>query len=698
MKKLLILMTLVAAMTACKSAGENPLLNSFALPFGAPPFDRIKTEHFEPAFDEAIRQSRMEVDAIINNPEAPTFRNTIEALEYVGETLDRIIGVFYNLLSLETNDEMERIALEVQPKLTEYSNDIRLNPILFARVKAVYDERANLNLTTEQTALLDKTYKGFARNGAALNEQQKEEYRAITTELGSLSLRFDQNVLAATNAFTIVIPPSDSAKVNYMPSFVIEGMAQEAKDANVEGWMVTLQAPSYFPFLTYSKERELKERLWKAYNSRALGGESDNTAIVKRTVELRLRLANLLGYETFADYVLEERMAGSAVAVNDFLAELLDATKSYALKDVENISAFAKGQGLEGELMPWDWGYYNEKYKDATFDLNEEQIKPYLELGSVINGVFMLADRLFGLTFRENNELPVYHPDVRTYEVYDENNRFMALIYMDFFPRKGKRGGAWMSSFRDQYTTPDGLEVRPILILSCNFTKPTETTPALLTFREFETLLHEFGHEFHGLFAEGSYKSLTGTSVYRDFVELPSQLMENWATEKEFLDLWAKHYQTGEKMPDELIRKIIDTKTYLAGYLTVRQLQFGLSDMAWHSVTSPVSEDVTAFEKRATEPTQVLPYIAGTSFSTSFSHIFSGGYAAGYYSYKWAEVLEADAFSLFIEKGIFDRDVAASFRNNILSKGGTENPMDLYVRFRGRRPDPRALLVKMGVR
>ncbi len=687
-------MTVSAVALAGGCAENNPLSVESTAPYGAPRFDEIRNEHYKPAFEQAVREAREEVDAIVANPEAPTFANTIEALEFSGKRLDGISNIFFNLNEAHTNDTMQSLALELSPMLTAFGNDISLNPQLFERVKAVYDRRDSLGLNTEQARLLEKTYKSFARNGAALSEEDKQTYRELTEKLSELSLKFNQNSLAATNAFTLHI--TDSSKVAELPAYVREGMAAEAKERDMEGWVVTLQAPSMIPFMTFSSDRELKEKLWRAYNSRSLGGEFDNAAIVKEIADNRLKLANLLGYATYADYVLEERMAENAPAVNGFLAELLDRAVDAAQADVKSIAEYAKTQGFRGELMPWDFGYYSEKLKNEKYSINEEQMKPYFKLENVQKGVFLLAEKLYGVTFKENTEIPVYHPDVKAYEVYDADGRFLAVLYMDFFPRASKRGGAWMTEFRSQ-SVENGEEIRPLISVVTNFTKPTENTPSLLTFDEVTTLLHEFGHALHGIFADGTYPSLTGTSVYRDFVELPSQIMENWATEKEFLDLWAVHYQTGEPMPAELIQKIIDAKNYLAAYGHVRQVSYGLNDMAWHSITEPVAGSVTDFEKQATAKAQIMPYVDGQCTATSFGHIFSGGYAAGYYSYKWAEVLEADAFSLFKEKGIFDREVAGSFRENILSKGGTEHPMELYVRFRGHKPDNEALFEKMGI-
>ncbi len=668
---------------------SNPLLAAWDTPHETPPFSEIKLSDYEPAFDAAIACSRAEVEAIVKNPKKPTFGNTIVALERQGELLNRISGLFFNLLEADSSDEMQEIAQRVQPKLTELSNDISLDPELFARVKYVYEHPGRLK--KEDKKLLEDTYKGFARSGAALSDADKELYRQYSSELSALTLQFGQNALAATNAFTLNI--TDPKVVAELPAFVKEGMAAEAKARGEKGWTVTLQYPSYLPFMTYSSNRALKEKLWRASGSKALGGEFDNTEIVKKIVNTRLKMANLLGYKCYADYVLENRMAENTKTVNDFLAELLAETKSYADADYRMVADYAASLGFEGELMPWDWAYYTEKYKDEKYALNDELVKPYLKLENVKKGVFMLANKLYGLNFTPNEKIAVYHPDVTAYDVTDADGRFMAVLYLDFFPRASKRSGAWMTEFRGT-KIEDGKETRPLVSLVMNFTKPTETTPSLLTFDEMETFLHEFGHALHGMLGEGKYESLTGTSVYRDFVELPSQIMENWATEKEFLDLWAVHYETGEPIPAEIVDRIVAAQNYLAAYANVRQLSFGMTDMAWHTLTEPFDGDVEQFEVASMAPTQVMPVIAGTAMAPSFGHIFSGGYAAGYYGYKWAEVLEADAFSLFKEKGIFSREVASSFRDNILSKGGTEHPMKLYERFRGHKPETNAAQYK----
>ncbi|MBP1670608.1 MAG: Peptidyl-dipeptidase dcp [Bacteroidetes bacterium] len=683
-------------LNACNSkmTEVNPLLEASNNPFGAPAFDKIKNEHYKPAFEAAIAQGKAQIDSIVNNTEAPTFANTVEALEYSGRTLTNISSVFFNLNEAATDSVMQSIALEVSPMLTDYSNDIMLNEKLFARIKSVYDSKDSLKLNPEQARLLEETYKGFVRNGSNLAGEDKAKFKEINKELSQLGLQFGQNVLAATNKFFLTI--TDSSQLKGLPDYVKEMGAAEAKEKSVKGWVFTLQAPSYGPFMQYSENRELKEKMWKASNTKAFKDEFDNREIVKKIAGLRIERANLLGFATHADYVLDENMAKNPKTVNAFLKDLLDRTLPYAKQDVAEVEKYAQSTGFEGKLMPWDFSYYSEKYKNEKFAVNDELLKPYFKLENVQTAIFALADSLYGLKFKENKDIPVYHPDVKAYEVYDASGRFMSLLYMDFFPRASKRGGAWMTSFRDM-SVEKGVEKRPFVSLVCNFTKPTETSPSLLTHYELTTLLHEFGHALHGMLAEGTYPSITGTSVARDFVELPSQIMENWAFKKEFLSSFAKHYQTGEAIPDELINKIIAAKNYLSGYTNIRQLSFGINDMAWHSLTKVPTTSVDAFEKEAIKATQLLPAVDSTCFTTSFSHIFAGGYSAGYYSYKWAEVLEADAFSLFEEKGIFSKEVAASFRDNILSKGNLMDADVLYRNFRGRDPKPEALLVKLGM-
>ena len=699
-----LIMSAMTAMSACgtqplvempESLKGNPLVEEWNTPYQTPPFSEIEYAHYEPAIDYAIELQRAEIDAIVNNPEAPTFENTIVAMEQAGQLLNRATGVFFCINGCMTSPEMQEIALNITPKLTALGNDISLNPELFERVKVVYNQRKKLKLDQEDMTLLENTYKGFARSGALLEGQDKELYREYSSELSQLTLQFGQNALKATNAFSYNI--TDEAKVAELPDFVKEGMAAEAAARGQEGWTVTLDAPSYGPFMTYSTQRDIKEILYRAYNTRGLGGEFDNQENIRRIAELRLKIANLLGYKCYSDYVLEDRMAESTKTVNSFLAELNKATLSYAKKDVANITAYAQSLGFEGELMPWDFSYYNEKYKEAMYSINDEQIKPYFQLESAKEAVFMLAGKLYGLTFTAVDNIETYHPEASVYEVRDNSGELMAVLYMDFFPRESKRQGAWMTEFRGVKVV-DGNEQRPLVQLVMNFTKPTANTPSLLTFDEFTTFLHEFGHGLHGILAKGKYESINGTSVKRDFVELPSQIMENWAYEKEYLDLWAKHYQTGEAMPAELIEKIVAAKNYLAAYYNVRQLSFGMLDMAWHTITEPYTGDVLAFEQKAIAPTQVLPVVDGTAMQTAFTHIFSGGYASGYYGYKWAEVLAADAYSYFSEEGIFSEKVAGKFRHEVLEKGGHEHPMTLYKNFRGHKPKTQSLIDQMGLK
>ena len=699
-----LIMSALTVMSTCgdkplvempESLKGNPLVEEWNTPYQTPPFSQIEYAHYEPAIDYAIELQRAEIEAIVNNPEAPTFENTIVAMEQAGQLLNRATGVFFCINGCMTSPEMQEIALNITPKLTALGNDISLNPELFERVKVVYNQRKKLKLDQEDMTLLENTYKSFARSGALLEGKDKELYREYSSELSQLTLQFGQNALKATNAFSYNI--TDEAKVAELPDFVKEGMAADAAARGQEGWTVTLDAPSYGPFMTYSTQRDIKEILYRAYNTRGLGGEFDNQENIRRIAELRLKIANLLGYKCYSDYVLEDRMAESTKTVNKFLAQLNKATLSYAKKDVANITAYAQSLGFEGELMPWDFGYYNEKYKEAMYSINDEQIKPYLQLENAKEAVFMLAGKLYGLTFTAVDNIETYHPEASVYEVRNEAGELMAVLYMDFFPRESKRQGAWMTEFRGVKVV-DGQEQRPLVQLVMNFTKPTGNTPSLLTFDEFTTFLHEFGHGLHGILAKGKYESINGTSVKRDFVELPSQIMENWAYEKEYLDLWAKHYQTGEPMPAELIEKIVAAKNYLVAYYNVRQLSFGMLDMAWHTITTPYTGDVLEFEKKAIAPTQVLPVVDGTAMQTAFTHIFSGGYASGYYGYKWAEVLAADAYSYFTEEGIFSEKVASKFRNEVLKKGGHEHPMTLYKNFRGHKPKTQSLIDQMGLK
>lgn len=686
----------------------NPLLTDSTLPYGAPQFDKIKTEHYLPAFEQAITEAKAEIDAIVNNPDAPTFENTIAALGEAGGRLNDAAGIFYNLMEADTNDQMQDIAEKVSPMMTEYSMYVSLNEPLFARVKAVHESAEGLE--PDQARLLEKTWKSFVRSGANLGAEDKETYSKLSEQLSLLTLQYGKNVLAATNSFTLNL--TDEADLEGLPDFVREAAVETAKSKEMEGWAFDLSAPSYGAFMKYSTRRDLRQKMWMAYNTRATEGENSNIELCRQIAESRLKIANILGYETYADYALEERMAKNPHTVNEFIQKLLEPSLPAAKAEVKELYEYARANGFEdSEIQPWDFGFWSEKLKDARYSINDEQLKPYFRLESCIDAAFGLAEKLYGLTFEERKDIPVYHPDVKVYDVKDADGVHKALFYADFFPRASKRGGAWMTEFRGQ-SIVNGVEKRPFISLVTNFTKPTAGKPALLTHDELTTLLHEFGHSLHGILAEGRYSSLTGTNVSRDFVELPSQIMENWAFEPEFLDTFARHFETGEALPDTLINKIVEAKNYNAAYAQVRQLQFGILDMAWHTLKGGSESGhfdrlsdlktmqelgTIAFEKAALKSSNVIPSIPEACISTSFSHIFSGGYSAGYYSYKWSEVLEADAFSLFKEKGIFSTEVSHSFRDNILSNGCSEDEDVLYRRFRGHDPEPEALLEKLGI-
>ena len=674
---------------------NNPFLMEHHTPHGTIPFHLLKTEHYEPAFQQGMEAHNGEIDAIINNPDVPDFGNTIVALEKSGALLNQVTTVFGNLLSAETSDEMQAIAERVMPKLSEHSNNITLNEALFARIKQVYESIDKQALNNEDRMLLQNTYDGFIRSGANLTPEQKERFREISSEMSVLTLRFSQNNLKETNNFEL---PLQEDQLEGLPGSALNAYAQTAKEKGKEGHIVTLQAPSFVPFMKYSKCRELRKQLYMAYNTQCThDNEYNNMEIVKKLVNLRLERAQLLGFQTAADFVLTRRMAEKSDNVYQLLNQLLEAYTPTAHREVEEVTAIAKE--LEGEdftLMPWDWAYYSEKLKEKKFNWNEEALRPYFELNRVIEGVFGLATRLYGITFQENKDIPVYHADVKAYEVFDRDGSFLAVLYTDFHPRASKRSGAWMTSYKEQWIDEKGNS-RPHVSVTMNFTKPSADKPALLTFSEVNTFLHEFGHALHGMFANTTYQSLSGTNVYWDFVELPSQIMENFAIEKEFLNTFAKHYETGEDIPEEMIQRIVDASNFNVAYACLRQLSFGLLDMAWYTRTEPFEGDVRSYEKEAWKKTQILPDIAETCMTVQFSHIMAGGYSAGYYSYKWAEVLDADAFSLFKEKGIFHPETANSFRENVLSKGGTEHPMELYKRFRGQEPSIDALLKRNGI-
>ncbi len=696
MKKTITLLLIILMNFGMANAQNNPLLGSFTSPHETAPFDKIKNEHFLPAFKESIKTGEADVEAIRNNPESPTFENTVVALDTAGRLLGRTAGIFFNLMSSETNDELQQIAQEVSPLLTKFQNDVTLDPVLFERVKTVYAQKENLDLSPEQQTLLENSYVNFVRQGANLSEKDKEKFREISTELSKLTLKFGENVLKETNSYELHI--TDKNKLNGLPDGALEAAAGLAKSKEKEGWIFTLNMPSYLPFMKYADNRDLRKEMYLAYGSKSFkGNEFDNQENVKKIVALRLDMAKLLGYENYADYVLERRMAMNPGGVYKLLDDLYEASFNKAKQEKSEVQEFAFMQGLQGDLMPWDWAYYSEKLKVKKFDLNDEMLKPYFELSKVVDGVFGLATDLYGITFKPNNKIPVYNAEVVPYEVFDANGKFLSVFYTDFHPRPGKQGGAWMNDFKGQWKEK-GVDSRPHVTIVMNFTRPTETKPALLTFDEVETFMHEFGHALHGMLANSTYSSLSGTSVYRDFVELPSQIMENWAVEKAFLDRFAVHYETGEKIPEELVQKIVDSQNYLAGYLSIRQLSFGYLDMAWHTLEKPFDGNVKDFEENAWEKAQIFPRINEVCMSTQFGHLFAGGYAAGYYSYKWAEVLDADAFSVFKEKGLFNKEVAASFRENILEKGGTEHPMILYKRFRGHEPTVDALLERSGLK
>ena len=673
----------------------NILTSTYNTKYNTAPFSQIQMSDYQAAFETTIAAARAEIDAITNNTEKPTFENTIEALDFSGQPLDRLSSIFFNLNSAETSDEMQKIAQEVSPILTAFSNDISLNEILFQRVKAVYDQKDELTLTTEQTTLLDKKYKSFARNGALLSEDKKSRLREIDTELAKLKLTFGENVLAETNNYELHITNEDDLKG--LPESAIEMARSLAETKEKEGWIFTLDFPSYLPFVTYAENRELRKEITIAAGKKAFqNNKFDNQAITLQITKLRYERANLLGYETHAHFVLEERMAQHPNQVTTFLNDLLAKAKPAAEKEFAQLSAFAKELDGIDQLEKWDGPYYSEKLKQKLFNLDDELLKPYFKLENVLNGAFTIANKLFGLTFREIFDIDKYHSDVQTFEVVDEKNELVAIFYADFFPRKGKRNGAWMTSFKPQYIQ-NGVNERPHISNVCNFTPPTPTKPSLLTFNEVTTLFHEFGHGLHGMLANTTYPSLSGTSVFWDFVELPSQVMENWCYEPEALALFAKHYETDEIIPQEFVEKIKESASFLEGMATLRQLSFGLLDMAFHSNNPTEIMNIKAFEKAAFEGTSLYPDVAENCMSVSFSHIFQGGYSSGYYSYKWAEVLDADAFAYFQEKGIFNKEVATKFKDNILSKGGTEHPMILYKRFRGQEPKPEALLKRAGL-
>ncbi|NCA79375.1 MAG: M3 family peptidase [Sphingobacteriia bacterium] len=677
-------------------AQNNPLLGSFNTPHQTAPFGEIKNEHFIPAFQEAIKQGEAEIEFIAGDLGKPTFENTIAALDHSGRLLSRTAGIFFNLMSAETSDELQKIAQEVSPMLIKFQNDINLNPKLFERVNYLYFNRMNLNLNPEQVTMLENTYTNFVQKGAKLKEDQKERYREISTELAKLSLTFDENVLKETNSYELHV--TDKTKLGGLPEGVLEAAATLAKEKKKTGWVFTLDMPSYLPFMKYADNRDLRKDMYIAYGSKAFkGNEFDNQQNVERIAELRMEMAKLLGYKNYAEYALVQRMATNPENVYKLLDDLYQASFDKAKAEKAEVQAYAEKSGFAGEIMPWDWNYYSEKLKVEKFSLNDEMLKPDFELKKVIDGVFGLATDLYGITFKPAPQIPVYNKEVVPYEVFNADGSFLAVLYTDFHPREGKRSGAWMTEYKGQEKDAKGRDSRPHITVVMNFTRPTASKPALLTYDEVETFLHEFGHALHGMLADGTYASLSGTNVYRDFVELPSQIMENWAQEKDFLDGFVVHYQTGEKIPANLVQQIKDAANFNCAYACLRQLTFGFQDMAFHTITKPFEGNVIDFENAVTQSATLLPHIVGTGRCTTFTHIFSGGYAAGYYGYKWAEVLDADAFSLFKQNGIFDHATATSFKENILMKGGSEHPMVLYKRFRGQEPTVDALLKRNGI-
>jgi peptidyl-dipeptidase Dcp len=675
---------------------SNPLLQNFSQFDQAVPFDLIKVEHYLPAIDEAIKVAKNNIATIKSDSEAPNFQSTIVALEAASELSDRIAGIYGNLEIANADEALQALAKEIYPKLTALASDIALDEEIFNKVKAVYDNRSTIRLNTEELRLLERTYLSFARNGALLSASDKDALRQIDQELSVLGPKYSENVLKATNAFEMVLDKKED--IEGLPEGVLEGAVAMAEAKGFSGkWLFNLQIPSYLPFMTYAKNRNLREKMWRAYSSRAFQGEFDNQSHVLKIIELRYRRAKILGFSTHADFVLAERMAKNPQTVQEFLNKLLKASKLAGQKDVQEVADFAKKIDGLTDIKPWDFGFYSEKLKEEKYAFNEEDLRPYFKLENVVDGVFAHAHKLYGLTFKENKNIPVYHPEVKAYEIFEEKSgKYMGLFYTDYFPRETKKGGAWMTQFRSQGLIGGEMK-RPHVSIVCNFTKPTPTKPSLLTYDEVRTLFHEFGHALHGMLSDCTYPSLSGPNVYWDFVELPSQIMENWVGEKEGLDIFARHYETNQAMPPDLIEKLKASQKFQSGYMSCRQLQFGMMDMAWHSTNPEEIKNVDSFEEKATAETRLFPKIEGANTSCSFSHIFAGGYSAGYYSYKWAEVLDADAFEYFKEKGLFNQEVAQKFRNHILSRGGTEHPMDLYKKFRGREPDPNALLRRDGL-
>ena len=675
---------------------NNPLLHKWITPFETPPFNIIKINHFKPAVEEAIKLATEEIRMITENADLPDFENTIAALDRTGEALSKITSVLFNLNSAETNKSLQEVAQEVSPILTRFSNDVTLNRPLFDRIKTVYDSIKRSGFSSEQRILTERKFRNFILGGAALKEEQRERFREISEELSMLSLKFEENILEETNSFELHI--TEKEDLAGLPENLIATSKAEAMKRKKEGWIFTLHFPSYIPFMQYSEKRDLRKTMLQAYSSRAFRlNEYDNRQNAINIANLRLEIARMLGFSTFAEMILGDRMADTQEKVEKFLADLYMAAKTAALRDFENLRHFAESMGLAGSLERFDWAYYSEKLKKKLYDIDDEILKPYFSLEKVEAAVLGLATSLYGIKFIRNNSIPVYNPEVRTFEVYDQDGTFLSVLYIDYHPRPGKNGGAWMTSYRDQ-RKEKGQDVRPLISIVTNFTRPSETVPSLLSFNELTTFLHEFGHSLHGILSKCSYEGLSGTNVARDFVELPSQFMENFAFEKEWLDTWARHYLTDEKIPDSIIDKIESASIFNEGYACYRQLGFAFLDMAWHTIKKPVDKDISDFEFAALAKTELFPPVEGSNMSSSFGHIFGGGYAAGYYGYKWAEVLDADAFDHFTQTGIFNKETAMSFRKNILEKGGTEKPQELYLKFRGKEPSIDALLRRSGLK
>jgi peptidyl-dipeptidase Dcp len=674
----------------------NPLLERWNTPYGTPPFNLIEVSHFKPAIGEAIRSAADEISLITENKEPPTFENTVEALERCGEKLGLISAVLFNLNSAETSKELQSAAQDISPLLTRFSNDITLNEKLFSRIKSVFDSLDSLGLTLEQQMLLKKRYRSFIMGGAGLSEKDRLRFREISEELSKLTLRFEENVLDETNSFELHL--TETQDLAGLPEDIIEMASMEAKKSEKDGWVFTLNYPSYIPFMQYSEKRKLREKMLKAYSSRAFHNNArDNRMLVSKIVNLRLETARMLGFRNYAEMVLGDRMAENPGIVDSFLTELFNASQAAALRDFKKIADFAMELGHTDKIERWDWAFYSEKFKKAKYNIDDEILKPYFTLDSVRDAIFGLASRLYGLNFSRSDQIPIYHNEVNVYEVHDNENCLIAILYLDFHPRNGKNGGAWMTSFREQ-KKENNMRTIPLISIVTNFARPTISKPSLLTFNELTTFLHEFGHALHGILSQCTYESLSGTNVARDFVELPSQFMQNWAYEKDWLDTWAIHYITGEKIPHEMIQKIRDASIFNEGYACNRQLGFGFLDMTWHTITEPFDGDINDFEASAMLKTELFPRLESLNMSCSFTHLFGGGYAAGYYGYKWAEVLDADAFKFFSESGIFNPEVADSFRKNILEKGETDKPMNLYIKFRGREPSMDAFLERSGLK